>query len=279
MEPPSVSRGKARRGTLIHVGRLKPVSPRYRGPRSMTPGDDPRFDDTYVERCSDPAAGHDVTLVGVVHDHPASKYRVRTVLADVDPDTLALELPPISVGLFEQYATDERTPPPFGGEMSAAIQAARTDAVVGIDGPSTGFLAQMARRLLAERPSVPIVRKVIGSVSAVSKHALVCRVAAGLAARTTVRLEVDSPVVHDCDWGDDPADQADDERRQIRQSKALMSALGPSSASRASEFRNATREEHMADRLSDLRGDGDVVAVVGMDHLEPLTELLSGTER
>lgn len=238
--------------------------------------DDPRFDGSYVRQELDGPTGGNVTLVGVVHDHPASTYRVRTVVGAVDPDVLALELPPLAVGLFERYAEDGRTPPTFGGEMSAAIQAARTDAVTGIDGPDPEFYGRLARNLTRERPSRPEARRILRGLVSASKRAVVCRFAAGLAARTGVRLEVDEPVPHDCDWWDDPEEQAADERKQIRQSQALTSALGPCTASRATAFRDATREEHMADRLAELREAGSVVAVVGIDHLDPLSELLDG---
>ncbi|QLG26810.1 hypothetical protein HUG10_04305 [Halorarum halophilum] len=239
--------------------------------------DDPRFGDSYVRQELDSPTGGRVTLVGVVHDHPASTYRVRTVVDAVDPDVLALELPPLAVGLFEQYAEGERTPPTFGGEMSAAIQAARTDAVAGIDGPDRAFYRRLVRTLSRERPSRPEAKRILSGLASASKRAVVCRVAGALAARTGVRLEVDVPVAHDCTWADDPEDQAADERRQIRQSQALTSALGPCTASRATAFRDATREAHMADRLADLRETGSVVAVVGIDHLDPLSELLDGT--
>ena len=78
---------------------------------------DPRVTGEFVRRVSNDAGT--VTLVGVVHDHPASSYRVRQVVEDVDPEVLALELPPISIPLYEQYASSDRNPPVFGGEMSA----------------------------------------------------------------------------------------------------------------------------------------------------------------
>jgi len=83
----------------------------------------------------------------VLHDHPASTYRVRTLIGRVDPAVLALELPPLALPLYDQYATDERTPPTLGGEMSAAIQAADADRVAGIDGPTPGFLRRVASGL------------------------------------------------------------------------------------------------------------------------------------
>ncbi|WP_313695071.1 hypothetical protein [Halorarum halobium] len=238
---------------------------------------DPRVDGEHVSRRPSSTTDGDVVLVGVVHDHPASTFRVRTVIESVDPDVLALELPPLAVGLFEQYARDARTPPAFGGEMSAAIQAARpgtaggVDRVVGIDGPSVRFAGRMARRLWSERPALSTARTVIRGLSTATRRAAVCRLGAGVAASTGLRLEVDSPVVHESDWQDAPEVQADDERTQIRRSQAMLNAFGSCRASRACDLRNETREEHMAARLADLRDEGDVVAVVGIDHLDPLS--------
>jgi len=126
----------------------------------MTTGrEDPRLTGEHVRSVASTAGT--VTLVGVVHDHPASVYRVRRVLEAREPDVLALELPPISLSLFEAYARDVRTPPVFGGEMSAAIQAADTDEVVGIDGPTMAFTLALARTLVRERASQSTVRSVI----------------------------------------------------------------------------------------------------------------------
>ncbi len=106
---------------------------------------DPRLDPNYVRTVS---SGSDapVTLVGVVHDHPASVARVRSTVETTEHATLALELPPLALPLFEEYADDARTPPAFGGEMSAAIQASDARAV-GIDGPSRRFLRTLARHV------------------------------------------------------------------------------------------------------------------------------------
>lgn len=233
---------------------------------------DPRITGEYVRRVSDESHRDEVTLVGVVHNHPASKYRVRTTLGAADPDVLALELPPLAVPLYEQYADDRRTPPPFGGEMSAAIQAVTTDRIVGIDGPSSAFVVRLLRTLSTDNTSFATVQSVLRGLSSVTKRAVVCRLAATLAARTDVRLEVGSPAIHDCDRADDPQEQASDERSQIRRAQTIAKTFGQSDTARV---RNVTREEHMADQLSTLRRDGNVVAVVGIAHLDPLTHRLA----
>ncbi|MGM0718676.1 MAG: hypothetical protein ACQET5_16240, partial [Halobacteriota archaeon] len=145
--------------------------------------DDPRMTATYVRRI--PAGANALTLVGVVHDHPASTYRVKRTIEKRDPDILALELPPISLPLFEEYARCSWDPPRLGGEMSAAIQTAQTDEVIGIDRPTNDFFGRLLRRLVQERPSRGTVRAVISNALSVTTHAVVCRLVAAVALRTT----------------------------------------------------------------------------------------------
>lgn len=233
---------------------------------------DPRVTGEYVRQVQSDSGV--VTLVGVVHDHPASTFRVRQVVEELDPDVVALELPPISIPLFEQYASTDRSPPAFGGEMSAAIQAATTDTVVGIDRPTGGFFHRLGRDLLRERPSPQVVRNVVSDVVRSTKHAVICRVAATVGAHTSVRLEVDSPISYDIGWADAPDDQARDERKQVRRSHAFLNAFRTASRSQASRLEDEAREEEMAEQLIQLREAGDTVAVVGIDHLDSVAERL-----
>ncbi|MFW6317672.1 MAG: hypothetical protein ACOC06_04290 [Halorubrum sp.] len=231
--------------------------------------DDPRITGEHVRSVDTPSGT--VTLVGVVHDHPASVFRVRTVIADRDPDVLALELPPLSLPLFERYAADTRTPPVFGGEVSAAIQAAATERIVGIDGPTPGFLRRLVATLYRDGDSLSTAAGVLTRLVSVTKSALRCRFADALAAVTDVRLEADSPATYSTDRTDSPERQAENEGRQIARARAVMDAFEPS---RASCFSDEVRESHMADRLGRLREDGDVVAVVGRHHLDRVADLL-----
>lgn len=239
----------------------------------MTDGD-PRLTGDFVRRL--PASGSaDVVLVGVVHDHPASTYRVSSVVEDAEPDVLALELPPVAVPLFERYAEDGRTPPALGGEMSTAIQAAGDAEVVGIDGPSLAFAKRLLRHCYRDGASVSDVRSAMEGLWSATKHAVACRLAAATATWTGLHVEVAAPVDHGCRWHDDPGTQAADERRQVRRARAVASAFGLADAVR---YRKDAREGHMADRLSEVRGDGTTVAVVGIDHLDPLAaQLEEGT--
>lgn len=232
---------------------------------------DPRTDGSHVRRVSDTDGNGDVLLAGVVHDHPASAHRVRSVVETADPDVLALELPPLAVPLFERYA-GERAVPASGEEMSVGIQAANTDDVVGVDGPSAAFLRRLVRGLVDSDASLSTLRTATAGVLSVSKHAVACRIAAAFDAPTAARLAVDAPVEHEVDGRDDPARQAADERSQIRRARAVLNAFGKSAPV---ELRDETREAHMADRLASLRRRGDVVGVVGVDHLDPLVGRLT----
>jgi len=218
---------------------------------------DPRLDEATIARVGG------VVLVGVLHDHPASVYRVRTVVEAVDPDALALELPPLAVPLAAHHAADERTPPALGGEMSAAVQAAGTDRVVGIDGPSVGFLRYLAAELYAEGAAPATVRRAAASLRSVTSRAVTRRATASVAALTAVQVAVDPPTTYDTGRADDPAHQAAEERRRVDTAQSMLQAFRPPPAA---AIRRAARERYMADRLGALAGD--VVAVVGLAHLD-----------
>ena len=218
---------------------------------------DPRLDEDCIERVGG------VVLVGVLHDHPASTYRVRTVIETVDPDVLALELPPLAVPLAVHHATDERTPPALGGEMSAAIQAADTDRVVGVDGPSVGFLRYLAAELYAERAAPDTVRRAAAALRSVTSRAVTRRLTAAVAALTTLQVVVDPPTAYDTGLADDPERQAAEERRRVDTARSMLQAFAPPPAA---AIRRSARERYMADRLAAL--SGDVVAVVGLAHLD-----------
>lgn len=241
----------------------------------MNDDGDPRLGDEYVRTLTGPGPPEDLVLVGVVHDHPASEYRVERVVEETDPDVLALELPPFALPLFEHYAGDGETPPASGEEMSAAIRAARDAEVAGIDGPTVRFVVTLARNAHRMDASPSTVQTVLRGLTTVTRQAIRCRLAAVLARWIGLRVEVDSPVAHECDDRDDPHVQAEDERSQIRRATAVTNAFGVPDSVR---IRDATRERHMAGELSALRRRGVVVAVVGMGHLDPLAALLDDPE-
>lgn len=239
----------------------------------MFDDNDPRTTGEHVRWLPGTAAEGDVVLTGVVHDHPASTFRVKTIVDAVGPAVLALELPPLAVPLFERYAADERTSPSAGGEMSVAIQAAKTEVVVGIDGPTPAFLWRLARTLYREEAPTSAVRPLLRGLVAVSKHAVACRLAASAPWWAADRLPISTPAPHGCDWADHPAQQAADERAQLRRAETALNVFGRPGAGRV---RDIAREAHMADRLAELRKQGSVVAVVGMGHLDPVAQRLEG---
>lgn len=229
-------------------------------------GDDPRVTGEYVRRV---AGDGDVLLLGVVHDHPASRHRVRTVIDDYDPDVLALEVAPLALPLFEAVAQDEAWTPPGGDEMSDAIAAAPDARAVGIDGLDAGFFATLARALWTERPSAGAVRSLFQGITAVAREATSYRVATVLGRHTPFRLSVGNRVQHDCDPTDPPAMQAADERRQTATSLAFLRSIDPPPQM---AIRDETREACMVRRLDALRAEGDVAAVIGLGHVDPVAE-------
>ncbi|SDR34130.1 TraB/GumN family protein [Natronobacterium texcoconense] len=235
--------------------------------------DDPRVTERFCRQVS--GADGDVTLLGVVHDHPASVGRVERALDAIDPDTLALELPPAAVPLYRAYARDGDDRPRFGGEMSAAIRAAPESEVVGIDAPNWSFLRRLLARLVADRVSPAIARRVVSSLSGATREAVACRVAATVTNATSMTVAYDhEPIEYDCSHDDPPEQQAAHERSHVAGVRALLGSVEGGESALA--YRDDTREQCMIDRLEELRrSEGDVVAVVGVDHLERLADELS----
>jgi len=237
----------------------------------MVDDSDPRVSGDYVRRLPGSGDDGDVVVTGVVHEHPASAYRVRSVVDATAPDVLALELPPIAVPLFERDADDAATPPATGGEMSAAIQAATPATVAGIDGPTPAFLWRLAGDVYRSDAGWATVRTVSRGVLSVTREAIACRLAATFGGTTAVRPAIDSPADYDCEWTDPPQEQAVDEADHVSRAMSVQHIFGESGAV---TLRDGAREAHMADRLASLRREGTVVAVVGVDHLEPVADRL-----
>ncbi|MDF9744816.1 hypothetical protein [Natrinema salsiterrestre] len=238
--------------------------------------DDPRITPQFCRRLSAPAG--DLVLVGVVHDHPASIARVERVLDAVEPATLALELPAVALPLYRVYArkrdADDATSPRFGGEMSAAIRAAPEADHVGIDAPNLSFLRRLVTRLVADRASPATARRVIASVGGATREALACRVAATLTHATSMTVVPGDRVEYDCDPEDSPERQAAHERSHVAGVQALLGSVDTDGSALA--YRDDTREHCMVERLEAVRSDpGDVVAVVGVDHIDRLEAELS----
>ncbi len=222
--------------------------------------DDPRITSQFIRGVAEWSGS--LTLVGVVHDHPASVYRVRHVIEEADPDVLALELPPLSISTYKRYAGDDKVPPATGGEMSAAIQTATTDEVLGIDGPSTRYLGNVVRTLL-KQPDPILARNVLATFTSVTKSVIENRVRP----KNTPRQ---SSLDFQAGQSDPPQVQAQHERQHIQKSRVLLDSLQENRTKTALEVENSTRERHMVDRLQSSCRNRDAVAVVGIHHLEEL---------
>jgi pheromone shutdown protein TraB len=232
-----------------------------------TPPVDPRLGEQFL-RC---IPGTDelgtVLLVGVVHDHPASVFRVAHLLESFTPEVLALELPPLAMPLFRMYAENRFTPPKLGGEMSMAIQAAGNVRTVGIDAPNQAYLRLIAEELLTDRVSLSVTKSVLKDVTRGFAHALACRLGAVIGAITPLRLQLYSHIEYDCSLLESPAVQAEHESRHVSQRQAFLRAIKtPPTIRRIDEI----REAGMVTRIQELRTEGEVVAIIGVEHLDTL---------
>ena len=212
-----------------------------------------------------------VVLLGVAHDHPSSVARVARFLDAAAPDVLALELPPLAVPLFREYAADEYVPPRLGGEMSAAIQTARGARVAGIDGPNAAYLKLLFRRLITEGVSMREVTEIAGDSLRGVGHALACRFGATLSRLTPVTPKLYAHIAYDSASFDTPSAQAEHEREHVTRRRSFLRVV---ELPRVPALLDSVREESMALRLTELRATGDVVAVVGIEHLDALSERL-----
>lgn len=232
---------------------------------------DPRLDPDTVRCLPATADGGPVVLVGVVHDHPASVYRVRRLLRELEPAVLALELPPLAVPLFERYADDAHTPPRLGGEMSVAIQAAGDARTVGIDAPDGPYLRMLVSRARSGDVPREVVRTVARDTARGVAHTLACRVGAVVSRLTGVSPVLYTHIRYPTTLLDAPADQAAHEAAHLDRQRAFLGVVEPPPAT---ALVDETREARMAERLRALRADGGVVAVVGMNHLDPIRDRL-----
>ncbi|MFC7068769.1 hypothetical protein [Halobaculum lipolyticum] len=232
---------------------------------------DPRLDPERVRCLPGDGDRGSVLVVGVVHDHPASVYRAVHLVTGADPDVLALELPPLSVPLFRRYARDRHTPPRLGGEMSAAVRAAGAVPVVGIDAPNARYLRTLAARLRGAGSrdlAVAVARDTARGVA----QAVACRLGAVVARLTPYTPRLYTQIPYESTLLDAPGAQATHEERHLARHRAFVGVV---KAPPATALIDRAREDVMAARLHELRVRGDVVAVVGATHLDPLADRLA----
>lgn len=232
---------------------------------------DPRLQTRHV-RCLNRTDGlGTILLLGVVHDHPASIHRVDAILKALEPDVLAIELPPLALPLFRMYSRDVYVPPRLGGEMSLALQTADSVRGVGIDAPNRIYLRrlfmELADQSLPTELLVPVARNLLSSAA----HALACRLGALIGTVTPLRPRVYSHHEYSCTLLDVPDVQAEHEMTHLTKQQSFLRAV---EIPRWRRFVDDKRDESMATVLQDLRLTGDVIAVVGMEHLDSLQKRL-----
>ena len=219
--------------------------------------DDPRIETDHLRVFDD--GGQRILLVGVVHDHPASVARVRGVVRSIDPATVAVELPALALPLFADREE---------GEMGAALAA--TDATgVAIDSLGPSFVRSLWREVRDETPDGETIKRIAANAVAVGHNALSCRLASIVDSdRFASRVRESSE--YELSPDATPVRQAEHEQRHLSRSFSILRTL---ERPLADEIVDAARERTMARRLSGL--DGDVVAVVGFEHLDGLTSALT----
>lgn len=206
-----------------------------------------------------------VVLVGVVHDHPASCVRVRRVAQALEPETVCLELPPTTVHRYRETLESTDAARTTGGEMGVAMQATPEATHVGIDGLDTRFLRTLASTVTAQRPAVRTLARTARGVGTMAKQLLGSQLRVwGNEPDTGIDVEQFESL-----RGGSPELQAADERRQLERSASFLRAVETPAAI---SLREETRETCMAHRLVTCLEDGPVLAVLGMDHLDPVAD-------
>jgi hypothetical protein len=220
---------------------------------------DPRLGPEFVRTVNDGPSP--VLLVGVVHDHPASMARVRTLVDRVEPDLIAIELPDILVPVVEDASSE------LGGEMAAAVSVDATTPAVGIDVPGRGTGRSLLAELRTRDVSPGTLRETVRSLGTITARAVAGRLA---------RLDLPVlPSLNSLEYGHQygldgdasPRQQAAHELSHLQRSRSLLETFEPPPAT---EFLDAIRERHMANRIANLRKKGSVVAVVGHGHLNAI---------
>lgn len=242
-------------------------------PEGSTPPGDPRLDDRWFVSLTGNESAGSLVLVGAVHDHPSTVHRVAETAAGLSPDVVALEVSSLAVPLFERAAKQADDRHEYG-EVTAAIRACDDARVAGVDAPSTEWCTAYGASLVADRPSARSAVGVLRGAASIGRHAARYRLAAAAGRLPGVDPTPDPPETFAVDERDSVAAQARDERRQLSRSRSLLAAADlPPALERLDDL----RETAIASRLAGLRAEGDVLAVLGQSHVEPVARRLDGT--
>lgn len=226
---------------------------------------DPRVSEEYVRHVTTDAGP--IVLVGVVHDHPSSIYRVEAIIDEMDPGLVAVELPDL---LVPSFAAAIEAGDSVGGEMSAAIRASHAP-VLGIDLPSWSAGSAVVAAISANDPGLSTITRTIRSIGRMLGHTALGRLASlGVPGLPTIR-DLEHNHVYDIPDDASPAVQADHEATHLDRSTTLLRAFEPPPATR---LMDAIREQHMADKLWTMRQEESIVAVVGYSHLDGIVAAL-----
>lgn len=232
---------------------------------SLCENEDPRVSDASLRLLRGVQGLSGVLIVSVAHDHPASIARVSRVLSSLTTDILALELPPLAIPLFRYYATEESTPPSLGGEMSMAIQSERTARLVGIDVPNWSYLRVIGRHVVRGDIGTETLTAVLADFVRATAQALTCRLLEVTGRLRRTRPRCYTSLEYECSAEDSPERQALHEREHISKQQAFLRAV---EIPAATKLIDSIREDSMVRRLHGLRGDGDLVVIVGAEHAE-----------
>lgn len=233
---------------------------------------DPRIKREYLRCIPGINTRGTVLLVGVVHDHPASIGRVEAILATLQPEVLALELPPLAMPLFREYAAGDFVPPRLGGEMSTAIQAGGAVRTVGIDAPNLAYLRRLFTKFRTGAAPLELLFPLGRDLASSVLHTAATLLAALVGSVTSVRIKVYVHSVYGATLLDSPDAQATDEAAHLSKQQAFIRAVERPIVRRLID---ETREDAMVEAIQRLRCEGDVIAVVGMEHLDPIADRLS----
>lgn len=156
--------------------------------------------------------------------------------------------------------------------MSTAMQAAGEVHAVGIDAPNRVYLRLLVAQLATRPLTGGVIPSVLTDLLRSSAQAVACRVGALVGSITPLRLRVYSPIAYDATLLDSPSEQVTHEAELLSQQRAFVDAI---QIPQSNQVIDRAREESLVARLRDLRMDGDVIAVVGLEHIDAIEELLS----